>query len=94
MVVGVLELVLAVPAATLKEKRGIIRRIITRTQNKFNLSIAEIDRLDDPASSVLGFSMVGNDRRFVNEVLSKTINHIDGLFLATIVDQQITIENF
>ena len=94
MVVGVLELVLAVPAATLKEKRGIIRRIITRTQNKFNLSIAEIDRLDAPASSVLGFSMVGNDRRFVNEVLSKTINHIDGLFLATIVDQQITIENF
>ena len=39
MVVGVMELTLAVPAGSLKEKRSIIRKIMGRTRSKFPISL-------------------------------------------------------
>jgi len=92
--VGILELALAVPAHSLKEKRGVIKRIINRTQQKFNVSAAEVEHQDNPGSAILGFAAVGNDRRFINGVLDKIINHIDQMFLAEVVDHQIQIENY
>ena len=94
MVIGVLELTLAVPAATLKEKRSVVKRVINRTQQKFNVAAAEVDELDNPGGTVLGFVTVGNDRRYVNSVLDHLINHVDEMYLANIVDQCITMENY
>jgi len=94
MVIGVLELTLAVPAATLKEKRSVVKRVINRTQQKFNVAAAEVDELDNPGGAVLGFVTVGNDRRYVNSVLDHLVNHVDGMYLANIVDQSITLENY
>ena len=74
MVVGVLELTLAIPAASLKEKRGVVKRIVGRTRNKFNVSAAEVDELDNPGAAVLGIITVANDRKFINSVLNKIIN--------------------
>jgi len=94
MVVGVLELTLAVPAASLKEKRGVVKRIVGRTRNKFNVSAAEVDELDNPGAAVLGIITVANDRQFINSVLNKIINFIDDLYLAEIIDQHMEITNY
>ena len=94
MVVGVLELTLAVPAASLKEKRGVVKRIVGRTRNKFNVSAAEVDELDNPGAAVLGIITVANDRKFINSVLNKIINFIDDLYLAEIIDQHMEITNY
>ena len=94
MVVGVLELTLAVPAASLKEKRGVVKRIVGRTRNKFNVAAAEVDELDNPGAAVLGIITVANDRKFINSVLNKIINFIDDLYLAEIIDQHMEITNY
>ena len=41
MVIGILEVTLAIPAASLKEKRGVIKRIVNRSRNQF-LSLIHI----------------------------------------------------
>jgi len=94
MVIGILELTLAIPAASLKEKRSVIKRIVNRGRNKFNVAAAEIDALDHISSGVIGFTTVGNDARFLRSTLDKLLNFIEDVYLAEIVDQQITIEHY
>lgn len=94
MVVGVLELALAVPAFTLKEKRSVVKRVINRTRQKFNVAVAEVEELDNPGAAVLGIVAVGNDRRHINSVLDHVANHVDRMELAEIVDQSIELENY
>ncbi|HHF58000.1 MAG TPA: DUF503 domain-containing protein, partial [candidate division WOR-3 bacterium] len=47
MLVGVLILDLYIPASnSLKDKRGILKRLKDRIRNKFNVSVSEIDDQD------------------------------------------------
>jgi uncharacterized protein YlxP (DUF503 family) len=43
---------------------------------------------------VLGFAVVANEKQFVQEMLEKIINFIDGLALAKIVDDEKDIVNY
>ncbi len=76
---------------SLKEKRRIIKSIINRIKNKFNISIAETDLNDSHAWAQIGFSIVGNDSRVVNSKLDKVLNLADDIGLAQITDTQIEI---
>jgi uncharacterized protein YlxP (DUF503 family) len=46
MIIGVCTIELDIPAASLKDKRHIIKSVIARLRNKFNISVAEVDHLD------------------------------------------------
>jgi uncharacterized protein YlxP (DUF503 family) len=94
MVIGILEVTLAIPAASLKEKRSVIKRIVNRSRNKFNVSAAEVESQDHLSSAVLGFTAVGNDARFLRSTLDKLLNFIEELYLAEIVDSQLTTEHY
>lgn len=94
MVVGVLEIELAVPAFTLKEKRSVVKRILHRTRNAFNVAAAEVEDLDVPGSAVLGIVGVANDRRFLEGMLQKVETFVDGLELAEITGSHLTFEHF
>ena len=94
MVIGILEVTLAIPAASLKEKRSVIKRIVNRSRNKFNVSAAEIEAQDHLSSGVLGFTTVGNEARYLRSTLDKLLNFIESLYLAEIVDHQITTEHY
>lgn len=52
-------------AQSLKEKRKQIKSLKDRLQHKFNASIAEIDALDEWQKAVMGITMIGNDKRFL-----------------------------
>ena len=52
---------------SLKSKRRVIRSITDRLRQKFNLSLAEIDYLDRWQRSVIGLSMVSNDKRLLHQ---------------------------
>ena len=94
MVVGVCQLRLVLhDVFSLKEKRGVLKRITGRVKNKFPVSIAEVADNDVLQSAVIGFCMVGNDRAFVNSVLDKVIDFIENLYLAEVVDQDIELIN-
>ena len=92
MVVGVCRLRLALHGVfSLKEKRGIIKRITARVRNTFPVSIAEIAENDQLRSAAIGFSVVGNDGAYVNSVLDKVLDFIEDLCLAEIIDQHIEL---
>ncbi len=77
MVVGVLTVELHLYEATsLKEKRHVVRSTLDTLRNKFNLSAAEVDHLDEWQQATLGFSCVGNDRQHVNSVLNKALDFL------------------
>ncbi len=94
MVVGVCQLRMIIHGVTsLKEKRGVVKKIISRVKNKFSVSIAELEDNDLWQSLVIGFCMVGNDRRYINSCLDKILDFIENLYLAEIVDHRIEIIN-
>lgn len=77
--------------SSLKEKRRIVKSIINRIKNNFNISIAETDYNDSHLWAQIGFSITGNDSRMVNSKLDKVLNLADHIGLAQITDTQIEI---
>jgi uncharacterized protein YlxP (DUF503 family) len=95
MVVGVgIVDIFIIESRSLKEKRGVLRRIIKRTQSKFNISIAEVGELDSWKRARIGFSVVGNDRSFVNSMMDTIMRYIEELGLADIVNTDMEIISF
>lgn len=89
MIVGVCRLTLLAPESqSLKDKRMVLRSIKDRTRLKFNVAIAEVGSQDDWQEAVLGFAVVANDKRFVQEMVAKIVNFIDGLAIAKIIDEE------
>ncbi len=54
-----------------KEKRNIANSIKQKIRNKFNVSVAEVDKQDSLGSLVLGIITVSNDGKKINKVLQK-----------------------
>lgn len=72
MIVGLLTLDLYIPEAnSLKTKRMVIKSLIDRTKNKFNVSVAEVDAQNLWQRSVIGISMVANETVIINKVFEK-----------------------
>ena len=63
-----------VQAQSLKDKRRVVKSFKDRLTNGFNVSVAEVDHLDDRRSTVLAVAMVANDKRYVESRLQKIIN--------------------
>ena len=77
MNVGVCKLELRLPEnESLKGKRRVIQSIITRLQNRYNISVAEIDNQGLWQLATLGITCVSNHRRHVNETLSNVIHFV------------------
>lgn len=75
MVVGVLQLEIAIPQAmSLKDKRRVVKSLKDRIAHGHNVSIAEVAALDEHRRSIIGMSMVSNDGRYVEGALSKLVD--------------------
>lgn len=79
---------------SLKEKRGTLKRILKRTQNTFNVSIAEIGDADHWKRAEIGFSVVGNEKSYINAKIDHILGFIDSLQLAEVVNTKIEIVGF
>lgn len=90
MVVGVLRIALHLEAAnSLKEKRGIVQRLLTRCRNRFPVSAAEVDDQDLWRSAVLGFAMVSSSEQVISPYLDRIENEIEASGLAEIVSAEV-----
>ena len=56
---------------TLKEKRGIVKSILTRARNNFNVAAAEVDDQDIPGSAFLAFVTVAEGRQQARRILEQ-----------------------
>ena len=92
MVVGTGMINLLIPECrSLKEKRGVLRHLLKRTQNEFNVSIAEVGDNDQWKRAQIGFCVVGNDKQYINAKLDHILDFIDSLQVAEIVKSRLEI---
>jgi uncharacterized protein YlxP (DUF503 family) len=92
MVIGYGIINLRIPeSSSLKEKRSVLNKIIKRTQNEFNVSIAEIGNLDNYKFSEIGFALVGNDSRYINGKVDHLLRFVDNMRMAEIIKSEIEI---
>jgi len=92
MTVGSCKIELRIPdSASLKAKRRVVKSLKDRVQARFNVGIAEVDRLDDWQRATLGVAAVSNDARLVDETLSKVVNWIEANGEALVVDYEIDL---
>ncbi|HEY6838928.1 MAG TPA: DUF503 domain-containing protein, partial [Geobacteraceae bacterium] len=55
---------LHLPSTSLKGKRGIVKSILARARNTFNVAASEVDLQDVPGSAVLAFVTVNGSRSY------------------------------
>lgn len=96
MNVGVLKINLRLPENTsLKGKRQLLRPITAQLRNRFNVSVAEVDDQDLWQLASLGVCCVSNDKRHIDEVLSKVVNFVaGGRFDVEMLGSEIEIVSF
>ena len=78
MIVGLLTLDLHIPEAnSLKSKRMVIKSLIERIKNRFNVSVAEVDAQNLWQRSVIGIAYVSNETVMINKVFEKIRTHVN-----------------
>jgi uncharacterized protein YlxP (DUF503 family) len=78
MTVGVLRLRLRLPEnQSLKGKRGVIKSLLARLQNRYNVAAAEIGEQDRWQVAEIGISCVSNASAHANEILQKVIGFVE-----------------
>lgn len=63
--------------SSLKEKRSRIKPLITRLHREFNVSVAEMDKMDSWQEAVLACALVSNNNGHTQRSLQKVINWIE-----------------
>ncbi len=90
MIVGVCTVQLEVFAQSLKEKRSVVKPILARVRDRFNVSAAEVDDLDVWHNATLAFACVSTDVDYAHGLLTKVVTFIEqGHFEANLLDYQI-----
>ena len=64
-------------ANSLKSKRSVVKSIIEKSKNRFNISIAEVGDNDKWQKSIIAFSTISNDQKIVERTIDKVINFFD-----------------
>ncbi len=93
MNVGICRIKLHIPASgSLKDKRRIVKSVVSRLRNQYNISIAEVEDQDLWQLVTLGITCVSNHNQHVDETLSKVIGFITSNYPELeIVDHQTEI---
>lgn len=92
MLVGLFQFELLLPQSdSLKAKRLVLKSLKARVQNKFNVSVAEVDHQDKWQRVVLGMAIVSNEKQFIDKTFNQIFNLIDKNDQSEIVDHQVEI---
>ncbi len=78
MIVGVCEIEFYLPGvSSLKEKRGIVKSLLARLHNTFNVSAAEIDHQDLWQSARIGIAVATNSARHADQLCQTMLEWIE-----------------
>ena len=92
MIVGVAVVELRVHASqSLKEKRGVVRKIVGRLRHRFNVSVAEVGGQDTWQRAVVGLTMAGSDETVVRNGLAKALEFVEETHLAEVLASEIEL---
>lgn len=63
--------------SSLKEKRHIVKSLISRIRNNFNVSVAEVDLNDKWQLAEIGVATLSNDKKIVDSQINSVIALIE-----------------
>ena len=78
-------------ARSLKDKRQVVQSIKDRLRNAFNVSVAEVEALDNRQVAVLGFAVVSNDGQHAREQLNSIVNALRAHPVAEFIDHEMEV---
>ena len=62
---------LHLPSTSLKGKRGIVKSVLARARNTFNVAAAEVDLQDVPGTAIIAFVTVSESKLQARRVLER-----------------------
>jgi uncharacterized protein len=88
MFVGVCRLTLHLRGiASLKQKRGVVRRVVDRTRSKFNAAVAEVSGNDDLRRAVVSAAVVGNSAAHVDSMMARIGSYVEHISPVPLADR-------
>lgn len=79
---------------SLKEKRMVIRSIMQKLKNKFNISVAEVDMQDTHQILVIGISGVCTNTQQIDSTAENIISFIESNTEAELIDIEKDMDTF
>ena len=78
-------------AQSLKEKRWLLKSLVTRLKNRFNVSVAEVDSQDQWQLSTVAAAHVGTSRPHTNGLLDQVLEFAEDVKQITVIDSKLEI---
>lgn len=95
MIVGIRRITLHLPGnRSLKGKRKIVRKICDRVKHRFSISIAEIGDLNLHQRSQIGYTIISNEEKVVQSLMTQIQEFIEALQLAPILNLESEVIHF
>lgn len=89
MIIGTIKIRIHVPwVQSLKEKRSIVKSVVAKTRQKFNVAIAEIEEMDHHQFIVLGIACVSNEQKMADRLCNQVLRFIDQTTEGNIIDEE------
>jgi uncharacterized protein YlxP (DUF503 family) len=89
LVVGILEVTLRLEGNhSLKEKRKVVKSILSRVRARFNASASEVGSQDIHGEAVVAFSVCGSNAQILNGVLDRLMNFVEANADAEVADSR------
>jgi uncharacterized protein YlxP (DUF503 family) len=63
---------------SLKDKRRVIKPVLSRLPKEFNIAAAEVDHHDVWRTAGIGLAVIGNDTAYLHAKLEKAVRWIEG----------------
>ena len=93
MFVSMIQFILEIPeVGSIKEKRRVVKSIKDRIQNKYRVSVAEVDLQDSLRFTQIGAAQVTNSRRYGESVMHKILAFVEDHAEGRLVDAKIMTE--
>jgi uncharacterized protein YlxP (DUF503 family) len=75
----VLRFTLRIPeSGSLKDKRQVVRSVMQRVRNKYQVAVAEVDNNEAWQIATIGVTCVSNSARHADEVLAEIVAYVEG----------------
>jgi uncharacterized protein YlxP (DUF503 family) len=78
-------------SSSLKAKRGVVRSILGRVRNRFNVSAAEVGGQGTWQRALLGFAAAGSDAGQVRRALDRAVAYVEELQLAEVTGSDVEL---
>ena len=78
-------------AASLKDKRRVLRSLLDRLRSRYNVACAEVDGQDRWQVATIGVATISNSATHVQVLLSQVLRHIEASPELEVTDHQLEV---